>query len=96
MDSCRIRWGRVLERDGDWLLASAVPLALVDGKLRLGPPRTERVRASVAGTGFLDGVRVGDVVSIHWDWACERLDADRLAMLQASTAHELELANRTI
>jgi hypothetical protein len=38
----------------------------------------------------------GDVVSIHWDWACERLDATRLDALQAWTRFELDLANRTI
>ena len=96
MDSCRIRWGRVLERDGDALVVSAVPLAMLDGRLRLGPPRAERIRGWVDGTGFVDDVVPGDVVSIHWDWACERLDARRLAALRDVTDAELELANRTI
>jgi hypothetical protein len=96
MDACRIRWGRVLERDGDSLVVSAVPLALVDGKLRLGAPRVERLRGWVDGTGFVEDAGPGDVVSIHWDWACERLDAPRLAQLRRSTAAELEIANATI
>jgi len=96
MDSCRIRWGRVLERDGDSLVVSAVPLIMVDGRLRLGEPRVEKVRGWVDGAGFVDDVVAGDVISIHWDWACERLDRDRLAALQAVTAAELELANQTI
>jgi hypothetical protein len=96
MDSCRIRWGRVLERDGDTLVVSAVPLEMHDGKLRLGPPRPERIRGWVDGAGFVEDAAPGDVVSIHWDWACERLDAERLAGLRASTAAELRIANRTI
>jgi hypothetical protein len=96
MDSCRIRWGRVLERDGDSLVVSAVPLEMVDGKLQLGSPRVEHVRGWVEGAGFVDDVVAGDVVSIHWDWACERLDAERLAGLQQSTSAELRLANLTI
>lgn len=96
MDSCRIRWGRVLERDGDVLIVSAVPLEMLDGRLRLGPPRVERIRGWVDGAGFVDDVAPGDVVSIHWDWACERLDARRLLALREVTAAELELANRTI
>ena len=95
MDSCRIRWGRVLEVDGDWLVASVVPLELRGGKLRLGRPRPERVRGWVDGTGFVDDVAVGDVISIHWDWACERLDRRRLAALQSWTRRELDIANRT-
>ena len=96
MDSCRVRWGRVLERDGDALVVSAVPLEMVDGKLRLGAPRVERIRGWVDGAGFVEDATPGDVVSIHWDWACERLDATRLAALQGSTVAELELANLTI
>jgi hypothetical protein len=96
MDSCRIRWGRVLERDGDALVVSAVPLEMVDGRLKLAPPRIERIRGWVDGAGFVEDAAVGDVISIHWDWACERLDAARLAALQGATARELRLANQTI
>jgi len=96
MDSCRIRWGRVLERDGDSLVVSAVPLVMAGGRLRLGAPCIEKIRGWVDGTGFVDDVAPGDVVSIHWDWACERLDARRLAALRRATTAELELANLTI
>jgi len=96
MDSCRIRWGRVLERDGDSLVVSAVPLLMIDGRLRLGPPRVEKIRGWVDGQGFVDDVAAGDIISIHWDWACERLDARRLAALREVTEAELHLANQTI
>lgn len=96
MDSCRVRWGRVLERDGDSLVVSTVPLEMSAGRLRLGQPRVERVRGWLDGTGFVDDLRAGDVVSIHWDWACERLDAPRLAQLQRTTRRELGIANTSI
>lgn len=96
MDSCRIRWGRVVERDGDWLVVNVVPLALVDGRLQLAPPRAERIRGWRDGLGFVDGASAGDVVSIHWDWACERLDRRRLSALLSWTKRELAIANRTI
>ena len=96
MDSCRIRWGRVLERDGDWLVVSAVPIELTEGKLRLAPARVERIRGWLDGAGFVDDVIPGDVVSIHWDWACERLDRRRLSALRTWTGREIEIANRTI
>ncbi|MBI3746659.1 MAG: hypothetical protein HY264_09125 [Chloroflexi bacterium] len=96
MDSCRIRWGRVLERDGDWLVVSAVPLELGAGKLRIGPARAERIRAWWDGASFLDAAVAGDIISIHWDWACERLDPDRLARLIRFTTREIEIANRSL
>jgi hypothetical protein len=96
IDSCRIRWGRVLERHGDWLVVDAVPLALIEGKLALMPPRVETVRGWQDGRGFLGSVSNGDAVSLHWDWACDRLDGRRLAQLKWWTERELRLANLTI
>jgi hypothetical protein len=96
IDACRISWGTVLERDGDWLSVGAVPLVMTQGKLALGAARARRARVSRNGAGFVDSVRVGDVVSLHWDWACERLSPTRLASLQRSTNHQLTIANQTI
>jgi hypothetical protein len=96
IDACRIRWGRVRERDGDWLVVDAVPLAIVGGRLELGEARPERIQAWRDGVGFLPEVGPGDIVSIHWDWACDRLSVAQVARLQAWTRRELAVANRTI
>jgi len=96
IDSCRIRWGRVRDRIGADLLVDAVPLELVAGKLRLGAPRPETIRGWQDGLGFIDEAGPGDLVAIHWDWACERLDARQAAALRNWTLQELEIANTTI
>jgi len=96
MDSCRIRWGRVLEISGESLVVNAVPLGLAEGALALGEPKVQTVRRWLDGTGFVSDVEVGDVVSLHWDWACEVLSPERLEALQRRTVHQLDLANQTI
>ena len=96
MDSCRIRWGRVVEVSGESLVVNAVPLGLVDGALTLVEPKVQTVRRWLDGTGFVSDVAAGDVVSLHWDWACEVLSPARLEALQRRTQHQLELANQTI
>ena len=96
MDSCRIRWGRVLEVKGEQLVVDAVPLSLVEGKLVLGHARPQTVRRWLDGTGFVADVAMGDAVSLHWDWACEVLGPSRLEALRRRTAHQLELANQTL
>ena len=96
MDSCRIRWGRVLERDGDQLLVNAVPLGMADGELAFGAPRPERITAWRDGRGFISDVVTGDVVSIHWDWACDVLTPDQVARLIAWTQGQLVVANQTL
>jgi hypothetical protein len=96
MDSCRIRWGRVRERVGDSLVVNAVPLELVDGKLTFGSPRVEQVTGWRDGHGFLGDVRSDDVVSLHWGWACDVLDADQLGRLIGWTRRQLDIANETL
>jgi hypothetical protein len=96
MDSCRIRWGRILERDGASLVVDAVPLVLTDGRLALGPARPERIDAWRDGAGFVGDVRPGEIVSIHWGFACDRLDGEQLGRLVAWTRRELRIANETI
>jgi Family of unknown function (DUF6390) len=96
MDSCRIRWGRVRERIGDKLIVNAVPLAYTDGKLSLGEPRIEEITGWRDGQGFLGDVVPDDVVSIHWGWACDVLDADQLGRLIEWTQRQLRIANTTL
>lgn len=96
MDSCRISWGRVSEVDGGTLVLERRPLEMREGKLVLGPARAKRVSWQLDGVGFVRAVQPGDVVSVHWDWACDILDTDALQRLQASTKRYLTLANQTI
>jgi Family of unknown function (DUF6390) len=96
IDSCRIRWGRVLERIGDQLVVSSTRLELREGRLRHAAPGVERVQAWRDATGFIDTPEPGDVVSIHWSWACDRLDARQLSNLVTWTDRQLAIANQTM
>jgi hypothetical protein len=96
MDSCRISWGRVAAVEGAELMVERSQLVLAGGKLTLSEPRAFRAARQLGGRGFVDGVKVGDMVSVHWSWACDMLDAGALARLQRATQRSLALANLTI
>jgi hypothetical protein len=96
IDSCRIRWGRVEAVIGEQLIVSAASLALVDGRLRLAEPQLEMVSRWLDGTGFVDDVLPGEMVAIHWSWACDRLTSRQLHNLVAWTRLALWVTNRSI
>ncbi len=96
MDACRIRWGRVLEVRGSELLVRSIPLVEEAGRLRLGEARVESVQRRLGDVGFIDEIVAGDVVSLHWDWACERLSPGRLRALVERTERQIALANETL
>ena len=43
----------------------------------------------IDGRGFVDNASVGDVVSIHWGWACEVLSLTQQQRLERYTRHHL-------
>lgn len=95
MDACRIRWGRVTAIAGDRLVVAAQRLALVDGHLALEPEQSEEVAGWHGPAGPLDGASVGDWVSLHWGWACDRLTDEQLIRLATWTDAAIASANRS-
>lgn len=96
MDACRIRWGRVLARQGDQPVVSTRRLVLADGTLRLGPAQSETVSGWWDAAGLLGGIEAGEVVSVHWGWACDRLRPAQLGRLVRWTRAALAVANQAV
>lgn len=93
LHNCRIRWGRIASVSGDSAVVNSQPLEWDGLILKLGAARPETARIAFSGMGFLTDLGVGDVVSLHWDWVCDRLSHDELAQLQRFTARHIEIAN---
>ena len=95
LEHCLVRPGRVVTGGPGPIDVLLPPLELVDGKLRFGEPRPERL-APADGESYGDILQVGDDVAVHWDRVCGTLDPMGAARLTAVTARNLEIANQTI
>jgi hypothetical protein len=93
VDSCRVSWGRVLEVRRDTLLVSRRPLSIRDDHLELSAPVVKEVRYDSAVPPF-ESVKKGDWVSLHWNFASERLRPYQLRNLRHYTALDIEATNR--
>jgi len=93
LDRCRIRWGTIEALVDDHAIVTYQPLAWREGRLVLGERTTERVTAADQGRALALGLEVGDVVSMHWDWICERLSPEQLRALQSYSQRTLDLVN---
>ena len=96
LDSCRISWGTVKAIEPLELLVERCPIVFREGSLALAESRTERVTRMLEGGGFVQHVAVGDVISIHWSWACEVLTEAQQRSLERYTRLHLGLANKTL
>ncbi|MDP9444327.1 MAG: DUF6390 family protein [Actinomycetota bacterium] len=93
LDKCRIRWGRVRGLHGAHVTVESSPLTWDGRRLELGPPETETALRARDGVSLLDGLAVGDWVSLHWEWVCDRLSARQLARLRGYTRRHLAIVN---
>ena len=93
LDSCRIRWGTVETLDGERADVRSRPLTWDGSVLGLGNERVETVRWSQDRHAFVRGLRVGEQVSLHWDWVCDRLDDGQVATLADRTKRQLTTTN---
>lgn len=90
IDGCRIAPGEVLAVVGDEVTVRVEPLVWRKGTVRRDSPEERRVRWSAGG----EPLSAGDRVAVHWDWVCDRLDAQRGAGLRAAQDEQLELVER--
>ncbi|HUI03586.1 MAG TPA: DUF6390 family protein [Acidimicrobiales bacterium] len=96
LDRCRIRWGTVESVDGDHVVVRTRLLTFCGSQLRLAEhDEVEVARWAVDGTTFVGALSPGDVVSLHWDWVCDRLSPPALARLRRWSAHTLAVVNAT-
>lgn len=93
LDRCRIRWGRVQHVQGDQVVVESTPLTWDGHELGIGPAATETVVRSVDGVGMVDALDVGDWVSLHWEWVCDRLTERQVSYLRAYTMRHLRIVN---
>jgi hypothetical protein len=95
MDSCRVSWGRVLDIKRDTLVVARSPLSLVEDRLALTRAEKKEVRFDPQIPPF-SSIRKGDYVSLHWNFASERLSAVQLRNLRSYTAKDIEATNRIV
>lgn len=96
MEKCRIGWGQVLRIEAPYLVVAYRPLVLESGQLKLGEWAHKRVLYQIDGRAYIPAPQVGDLVSFHWDWACEAITKRQARNLERYTAYHLALANLTL
>lgn len=93
LDRCRVRWGTVQSVDGDRAQVLVRPLTWDGAALGLGEPDGLTCRWARAGEEFVRGLAPGDLVSVHWDWICDRLIPAAAEGLQRQTLAQLSAVN---
>lgn len=82
--------------DGSALTVEVMPLLIAGHQLVLGLPERRAINRELDGNGFVSAARIGEWVSIHWDWACQVLSLQQVANLERWTRYHLDIVNETL
>ena len=94
LDRCRIAPARVLSVSGDVAVVELRALRWTGDLLELDDRTSREVRWRDDGLSFV-APRRGDWVSLHWDFACDRLTPKEAEGLHRTTYRALEAVNRS-
>jgi hypothetical protein len=95
MDSCRISWGQVVEVKEKTLVVQRAPLAISNSNLSLTRSEKREVKYDWEVPPF-STVKKGDWVSLHWNFASDRLTLRQLKNLRRYTALDIQATNRLV
>jgi uncharacterized protein DUF6390 len=96
LDQCRTTPAVVRALAGDELEVLAPPLLWDGQRLSLGRPSPRRVRWRDRGLAFVGRPEAGELVSLHWDFVCDRLTPAAAERLYATTVRTLAAVNVTM
>jgi hypothetical protein len=94
LDQCRTTPAVVQRVEGDSLVVLARPLLWDGAALHLGAPLSRTVRWQQDGLSFVSEPAPGELVSLHWDFVCDRLSPGRAQALARATKRALAAVNR--
>ena len=94
MNSCRIGWGKVVSVGENELTVKSPQLSFVDYKLQITNYELQPIIYKQFSNSFIQKPEIGNWISFHWGWACDKLTERQVHNLQKYTLHNLQIANR--
>jgi len=96
MDSCRIGWGKVKSIEGDYLNIETQTLSHSNNKLMLKENAEKKVLFKLLNKSFIKTPQLDNLITYHWDWACEIITSQQAYNLKKYTQACLDIANGTM
>jgi hypothetical protein len=95
VDNCRISWGTVKKVEKRELQVEYRPVQIEEGTFALARPALKRVGYNPEVRPFAE-VKKGDVVSLHWNYACDVLTTRQSSNIAKFTDLDIRLTNRLL
>lgn len=94
MDACLINWGKVKRINFNSITVETKPLKLLNSKLEFGHPIQRILMFQGEKDVLSTQLTIGDFISYHWGYFCQRLTKAQLNNLIFYTQLAIKLSNR--
>lgn len=94
MNSCCINWGKITKVNDTTLKILTPVLISKNEKLLFSEPKTKTVSYKFLDRTFIASPKIGEFITVHWDWACEVITPQQKDNLEKYTNICLKLANK--
>lgn len=95
MENCIISWGKIIKLQEKKCQIDKPRLSINGNKLTLVSEKVV-VPLQLGSAEFVSDLKVGDWVSMHWGWLCDKLTSHQVKNLAKYTRFHIDLANRTL
>lgn len=93
MDACLINWGQTVKITKNLLEIKTQKLVIEKHKLKLKNGIVRKIKTQGEKDELFRSLKVGDFVSYHWGYFCQKLTLRQLVNLKAYTELSLKIAN---
>lgn len=93
MDACLINWGKIKKILPQALVVETAPLIIYNNQLRFGPKKERTIMSQGKKDVLFSHLEIGDFVSYHWGYFCQKLTSLQLNNLIYYTNLSIKLAN---
>jgi hypothetical protein len=94
MNECRITPAEVMEINENKLKVVFSPIVLGLAGFDFGEKNERTIYYKIGDKGFVDNLKVGDKVSFHWGWTCDKLTDRQYKVLDVVSLKQLKLFNK--
>lgn len=93
MNKCIISWGKVIEIKDKSVIVKNRPLVFQGDNLVFGDVQDLEILRSIDNKSFITDLCIGDLLTFHWGFVCEKVSEYEVAYLSKYTIKAIELAN---
>lgn len=95
MDACIINWGNVVHIEKSQITINTQPLTTDGSRLVFGKTRQRILRLQGRKDVLVKDLHIGNWISCHWGYVCQKLTLSQLTQLKRYTRLSLLFANST-